>query len=224
MSTSVLLWLLLFPSNIFLDTSHQKQVRVGFTVKQSLTNSYKDSPVYVSTFSLAMEIEALTPVLWWTVSRSDSLLPHILSSSWIPWACYKKWQVEWETQTSIYKCPMFNIHLKRLQWMYYPVHDRVKGSDWADRLAGEAAITSGLNLGRSEVLNSLRHYQWAHWSQIHHTFEHLEERGTERGTAWWSFWKGWEKVIVNQTNIWTVSKAMCRKCLRCGTQRGLPSI
>ena len=55
-------------------------------------------------------------------------------------------------------------------YMYYPVYDRVKGSDHADRLVGEAVITSGLNLGRSEVLSSLRHYQWADWSQIHHSW------------------------------------------------------
>ena len=33
----------------------------------------------------------------------------------------------------------------------------VKGIDRADRLAGKATLTSGLHLGRSEVLRSLRH-------------------------------------------------------------------
>ena len=36
-------------------------------------------------------------------------------------------------------------------------------------------------LGRSEVLKSLRHYLQAQ-SQGHHTINHLEERGVERGS------------------------------------------
>ena len=39
----------------------------------------------------------------------------------------------------------------------------------------EATLTSGLLLGRSEVLRSLRHYLQAQ-SQRHHTIDRLEER------------------------------------------------
>ena len=56
-----------------------------------------------------------------------------------------------------------------------------------------------LSLGRPEVLRSLRHYQWGQ-SQGHHTIEHLE-RGTERGSVWQPFLKGWDRAIVNQVNI-----------------------
>ena len=45
--------------------------------------------------------------------------------------------------------------------------------DRADRLAGEAAITRGLRLSRSEVLWSLRHYLRAQ-RQGHHTIDRLE--------------------------------------------------
>ena len=55
----------------------------------------------------------------------------------------------------------------------------MKGDNRADRLAGKAVI-SGLRLGRSEVLRSLRLYLWAQ-SQGHHTIDRLEERGAERG-------------------------------------------
>ena len=56
------------------------------------------------------------------------------------------------------------------------------GKDRADTLAGKATFTSSLMLlgRRSEVLRSLRHYLQAQ-SQEHHTIDHLEERGVERG-------------------------------------------
>ena len=51
-----------------------------------------------------------------------------------------------------------------------------------NRLAGKVTLTSGLLLGRSEVLRSLRHYLRAQ-SQGHHTIDRLEERGVERRSA-----------------------------------------
>ena len=58
--------------------------------------------------------------------------------------------------------------------------DTTNNSKW--RLAGNAATTSGLRLGRSEVWRRLRHYLRAQ-SQGHHTIDRLEERGVERGSA-----------------------------------------
>ena len=69
-----------------------------------------------------------------------------------------------------------------------------------DRLAGKATLTSGLLLGRSEVLRSLRHYPQAPsiaWRR----------RGVERGSARRSSLKGRERAIVSQPNIGTVWKA-----------------
>ena len=51
----------------------------------------------------------------------------------------------------------------------------VKGNDLADRLAGQATLTSGLLLGRPEALRSLRHYLWVQ-SRRHHANDRLEER------------------------------------------------
>jgi len=123
--------------------------------------------------------------------------PHMPSLSQIQWACYKKWRVEQEAQTGM---------CRKLLGMCCPGHAGVKGNDWADRLAGKANLTSGLLLGRSEVLRSLRHYLRAQ-SQGHHSIDHLEERGLERGSISRSSLKGWEKAIVSQTNNGTVSKA-----------------
>ena len=52
-----------------------------------------------------------------------------------------------------------------------------------DRLGlSKATVTSVLHLRKSEVLRSLRHYMQTQ-SQGHHTTDHLEERGVERGRA-----------------------------------------
>ena len=75
-----------------------------------------------------------------------------------------------------------DIHLQKLLWVYCPGHAGVKGNDRADRLAGKATITSGLLLGSSEVLRSfLKKYYLRVQSQGHHTIDHLEERGVDRG-------------------------------------------
>ena len=87
---------------------------------------------------------------------------------------------------------MVDIHLRKLLWVYCPGHAGVKGNDRADRLAGKAVLTSGLLQGRSELLRSLRHYQQAQ-SQGHHTIDHFEARGMERGNAQQSSLKGRER-------------------------------
>ena len=99
-----------------------------------------------------------------------------------------------------------------------PGHAGVKGNYRADRLAGKATIISGLLLGRSEVLRSLRHYLRAQ-SYGHHTIDRLEKRGVERGSARRSSLKGRERAIVNQTNIGTFSKATLGTLLRDGVER-----
>ena len=113
----------------------------------------------------------------------------------------------------------FAIHLRKIMWMYCPGHAGVKGNDRAGRLAGKATITSGLRLGRSEMLRSLRHYLRAKF-QGHHTIDRLGERtGVERESAQRSSLRGRERAIVNQTNTGTVSKATLGKLLRDGEER-----
>ena len=113
---------------------------------------------------------------------------------------------------------MVDITLPKLLRVYCPGHAGVKGNDRANRLAGKATLTIGLLLGRFEVLRSLKPYMRAQ-SQGHHTIDHLEERGVERGSARRSSLKGRERVIVNQTNIGIVSKARLEKLLRDGVER-----
>ena len=58
----------------------------------------------------------------------------------------------------------------------------MKKNDRADRLAAKATLTSGLLIGKSEVLRSLRHYLQAQ-TQGHHTIGRLEEIDVERESA-----------------------------------------
>ena len=99
----------------------------------------------------------------------------------------------------------------------------MKENDPADRLAGKPTHTSDLLLGRSEMLKSYLRAQSGHYlraqSQGQHTIDRPEERGVDRGSARRSSLKGRERVIVNQTNIGTVSKATLGKRLRDGVER-----
>ena len=92
------------------------------------------------------------------------------------------------------------------------------GNDGAHRLAGKAAVTSGLLLGRCGVWRSVRHYLRAQ-SQGHHTIDNLEERGAERGSDRQSPLKGQERAIISRVNIASVSMAMFGKLLTDGVER-----
>ena len=65
---------------------------------------------------------------------------------------------------------MVDIHLRNVLWVYCLGHAGVKGNDRADRLAGKATLASGLLLGRSEVLRSLRHNLRAQ-SHVYHIID-----------------------------------------------------
>ena len=197
---------------VYTDGSATKdQSGWGFTVKQGVTTIHEDRAAYtVLTSSLTMEAEAVTHALRWIASRGDSQTTHaiILTDS----ICLLQ-KVVWEARTG-----MCQWSHPLLIWMYCPGHAGVKGNDRADRMADKATIASGLLLGRSEVLRSLRDYLWAQ-SQGHHTVDRLEERGVERGSARRSSLKGRERAIVNQTNIGTVSEVTLGTLLRDGVER-----
>ena len=142
-----------------------------------------------------MDGEAVTHALRWIASRGDcqniqaiiptdsmSVLQNVKSGMGSP-----DWNVS-----------MVDIHLRKLLWVYCPGHAGVKGNDRADRLAGKATLTSGLLLGRFEVLRNLRHYERVQ-NQGYHTIDRLEERGVERASARRSSLKGRERAIVKQT-------------------------
>ena len=87
-----------------------------------------------------------------------------------------------------------NAHIYILPWacLSWGInHDRTRYI-----LGGKATVTSGLRLGRSEVLRSLRHYLQAQ-SQRRHTIDRMKERGVGRGNARRPSLKGREWAIVS---------------------------
>ena len=166
-----------------------------------------------------MEVEAVTHALRWIASRGDSQTTHaiILTDSM---SLLQK--VESGMGSPDGNVSMVDIRLRKLLWVYCPGHAGVKGNDRTERLGGKATLTSGVLLGSSEVLRSLKHYLRAQ-SQRHHTTDRLEERGVEGGSARRSSLKGRERAVVSQTNIGTfrgnVGEASER---RRGTHMGFP--
>ena len=113
---------------------------------------------------------------------------------------------------------MHSLPLQRLLWIYCPGHAGVSGNERADRLASTADITSGLQLGRAEVLRGLRNFLSTDKSE-HHSIDRLKERGVEKGSGRHSTLQGRERSVFNQTNIGTVSRATLGRLLRDGAER-----
>ena len=74
------------------------------------------------------------------------------------------------------------------------------GTEWEDRLAITSDITSGLWLGRAEVLRGLRNFLNMDRPESH-SIDRLKERGMEKGTSRYSTLQGPERSAFNQTNI-----------------------
>ena len=113
---------------------------------------------------------------------------------------------------------MHGLRLQRLPWIYCPGHAGVSGNERADRLASTADITSGLQLGRAEVLRGLRNFLSMDKPE-HHSIDRLKERGVEKGSGRHSTLQGRERSVFNQANIGTVSRATLGRLLRDGAER-----
>ena len=108
---------------------------------------------------------------------------------------------------------MHSLRLQRLLWLCCPGHAGVSGNERADRLASTADITSGLQLGRAEVLRGLRDFLNMDRPE-HHSIDCLKERGMEKGSGRHSTLQGRERSVFNQANIGTVSRATLGRLLR----------
>ena len=113
---------------------------------------------------------------------------------------------------------MHSLWLQRLLWIYSPGHAGVSGNERADRLANTAVITSGLQLGRAELLRGLKNFLNTDKPE-HHSIDHLKERGKEEGSGRNSTLQGQEQSVFNQANIGTVSRATLGRLLRDGAER-----
>ena len=77
---------------------------------------------------------------------------------------------------------MHSLRQQRLLWIYCPGHAGVSGNERAERLAVTADITSGLQLGRAQVLRGLRNFLNMDRPK-HHSTDRLKERGVEEGSG-----------------------------------------
>ena len=85
--------------------------------------------------------------------------------------------------------------------------------------ASIADITSGLQLGRAEVLRGLRNFLSMERPE-HHSIDLLKERGGEKESGRHFTLVGGERPVFNQTNnIGTVSRATLGRRLRDGVER-----
>ena len=128
----------------------------GFTAKQGATTIHEGSAAYtVSTSSLTMEVEAVTHAFRWIVSRGDRRTTHAII---LTYSTSLPQEVKSGMGRPDWNVSKVDIHLRKILWVYCTGYGGVKGNDREDTLAGKATFTSGLLLGRSEVLRSLRHY------------------------------------------------------------------
>ena len=98
------------------------------------------------------------------------------------------------------------------------LQDLTSSNSLADRLASTADVTSGLQLGRAEVLRGLRNFLNTDKPE-HHSIDRLKERGVEKGSGRHSTLQGRERSVFNQADIGTVSRATWGRLLRDGAER-----
>ena len=105
------------------------------------------------------------------------------------------------------KLKLHSLRLQRLLWIYCPGHIGVSWNEQANRLASTADMTSGMQLGRAEVLRGLRNFLNVE-RPVHHSTDRLKkERGVEKGSGQHAAIRGRELPVFNQTNFGIVSKA-----------------
>ena len=113
---------------------------------------------------------------------------------------------------------MHSLRLQRLLWIYCPGHAGVSRNERADGLASTVNITSGLQLGRAEVLRVLRNFLNMDRPE-HHSIDRLKERGVVNGSGRYSTLHGRERSVFNQVNIGPVSRKILGRLLRDRVER-----
>ena len=126
-----------------------------------------------------MEVEAATHAIHWLASQRDARITHaiILTDS-----MNLLQKVESGTGCPDWHTAMHSLQLQRLLWIYCPGNAGASGNERADRLASTADITSGLQLGRAEVLRGLRNFLSTDKPE-HHSIDRLKEEEWRKEAA-----------------------------------------
>ena len=112
---------------------------------------------------------------------------------------------------------MNSLQLQRLLWIYCTGHARVRGNERVDTVASTMDITSGLQLGREEVLRGLRNFLNMDRPE-HHSTDHLKEGIVDKGSSQHSTLHGQEWSVFSQTKIWSVLRIALRRLPRDGME------
>ena len=115
------------------------------------------------------------PVVHFTCHTSDPQITHAII---ITDSMNLLQKVESAMDCPDWHTSMHRLWLQRLLWIYCPGHAGVTGNEQSDRLASTADITSGVQLGRVEVLRGLRNFLNMDRPE-HHRTDSLMERGVE---------------------------------------------
>ena len=164
----------------------------------------------VTTTSLTMEVEAVTHAIQWLASQRD---PQITYATILTDSMNLLQKMESGMGCPDWHTAMHSLRLFRLLWIYCPGYARVSDSERVDRLASTADITSGLQLGRAQVLRGLRNFLNIDRPE-HHSIDCLKKRGVEKASARHSTLQGQEQSVFNQTNTGTISRATLGRLLR----------
>ena len=147
-----------------------------------------------------MEVEAVTHALQWLETHTCQTATYamILTDSM---NLIEKIKAGWGSPD--WHKAMANLDIQKLLWVYCPGHAGVKGNERADRLAGNATTTTGLCLGRSEVLRAVRQHlqQLEDNKELHHNVDRLLERGIQKGSGRLFTLRWPRRALINQTNI-----------------------
>ena len=202
---------------IYTDSSVTRdQSGWGFTVKQGGRIVHKDSCAHrVTTSIVTLEVEVVTHAVQWLASQLDVQITYaiILTES-----VNLLQKIESGMDCPDWHTAKHSLRLQRLLWIYCSWHARVSRNERADREESTANITSGLQLGRAEVLKGLRNSLNMNRSE-HHSIDRLKVRGAENRSGRHSTLRSWERSVFNQTNIATVSRATLGRLLRDGVER-----
>ena len=98
-----------------------------------------------------------------------------------------------------------SLRKQRLLSTNYPGQAGVRGHEWADRLTSTAAITTSLQLGKTEMLRSSRNFLNTNRPK-HYSTDRLKEGGVEKESGQFSTLRGRGRSALNQTNIDTAMK------------------
>ena len=171
------------------------------TVKQGGRTVHDDSGSHrVTTSSLTLEVKAVTHAIQRLASQRGTQITYaiILTDSMNPLH-----KMESGMGCSDWHTAMQCLRLQKLLLIYCPGHAGVCGNERVDRLASTADITSGLQLGRAEVLRGLRSFLNMDRPE-HHSIGSLKERGVEKGSGGYSTLRG--TICIQPDMPWLCSE------------------